>query len=93
MDPVPAETPEESAARELAVWQSAARRDWYQWRLADQCFACGEWVGHFGGSVDRDPCPRIPQGLALEEVRPNCYLLRRHRMVDAIRAAVEKRGG
>ncbi|HEU6454933.1 MAG TPA: hypothetical protein VN201_05675 [Roseateles sp.] len=93
MDEQPVETAEQAAARELAAWQSAARRDWFQWKLsASPCNFCGEWVGHWGGSNDREVCPAIPEGMAIEEVRPNCYLLRRHRMVDAIRHACDARG-
>lgn len=82
------ETNDEAAARELAAWQSEARRDWYRRRLSDQpCRQCGEWIGHYGGDLERDPCPLIPQDVPLEEMRPNCYAVRRHRMVDAIRHA------
>lgn len=74
-------------------WEFAARRDFYRTRLlaGDPCPTCGEVVGHFGGSADRDPCPFIPADVPLEEIRPNCYAVRRHYIGDAIRAACEQR--
>lgn len=78
---------EAAATAATAAWENAVRRDWWRWRTGEPCKQCGEWVGHYGGDLERDPCPLIPQDQPLEEVRPNCYLLRRHRIVDAIRHA------
>jgi len=64
-------------------------RRWRAW--ADGCIICGERIGHFGGSVERDPCRLIPQNLPLEEVRPNCYTVRRYWIGDAIRAVCDGR--
>jgi hypothetical protein len=70
----------------------AARRDAYRWSNApDACPLCGERIGHFGGSTERDPCKQIPQDVPLVEVRPNCYAVRRHRIGAAIRVACEAR--
>ncbi len=77
----------EAEALHASRWESAVRRDWFKWRSGEPCGLCGELVGHYGGDLERDPCPAIPQDLPLEEVRPNCYLLRRHRMADKVRAA------
>jgi hypothetical protein len=68
-----------------------ARRDMWRWRDSDPCPRCGEWIGHWGGDATREPCPRIPQDTLLEELRPNCYAVRRPRIGDAIRAAEVKR--
>jgi hypothetical protein len=73
-------------------WMAAIRKELRFWRLSTACPHCGEWVGHFGGRVDRDPCTLIPLNLPLDEVRPNCYVVRRAWIGDAIRAACEKRG-
>jgi hypothetical protein len=70
-------------------YELACRRDYYRWQREEPCDKCGEWVGHFGGSVDRDPCPLIPQDVPLEEVRENRYAVRRYRMADAVRAAAK----
>lgn len=76
-----------------AAYEFAVRRDFYRWRLiSDECPVCGERIGHFGGSTERDPCRLIPQGLPLVEVRPNCYAVRRHRIGAAIRVACQARG-
>lgn len=71
----------------------AARRDFFRVRLlaGDPCPKCGEIVGHFGGSAERAACPLIPSEVPLEEIRPNCYSVRRHYIGDAIRAACEQR--
>lgn len=72
---------------DMARWQFAIRREKYRWRQPVPCHLCGEWVGHFGGSIDRDPCVCIPQDVPLEEVRQNRYTVRRYWIGDAIRAA------
>ena len=80
-------TPEQiEEARTSGRWQWAIRRELFRWSLDEPCPVCGEWIGHFGGDAQRDPCPRIPQDVPLEEVRPNCYTVRRHWVGDAIRA-------
>lgn len=53
----------------------------------DPCPLCGEIVGHFGGSNDRDQCGFIRSDVFLREVRPNCYTVRFHTMADTIRSA------
>lgn len=73
-----------------ARWESAIRRELWRWRLPEPCPACKEWIGHFGGDATRDPCGLIPQGVPLEEVRPNRYVVRRHWIGDAIRAACKE---
>ena len=70
-----------------ARWQYYIRRELALWRHPTACPACGEWVGHFGGSAERAPCRHIPLGVPLEEVRPNCYTVQRNWAGDAIRAA------
>ncbi len=83
-------TPEEKEkARKRWAWESAVRRDYFRTRLlaGDPCPDCGEIVGHFAGSAERDPCKRIPADVPLEEVRPGCYSVRRLHICDAIRAA------
>jgi hypothetical protein len=83
------ETEDEHRAR----WGREIRRELFRWRNSpDTCGFCGERIGHFGGSVDRDSCKLIPLNLPLDEVRPNCYVVRRAWIGDAIRAACEKRG-
>lgn len=83
-----------SAADEArARWQSAIRRELWRWRvLPDGCPVCGERIGHWGGSDTRAACNVIPVNVPLEEVRPNCYLVRREWIGDAIRAACDKKG-
>ena len=64
------------------------RRDLFLWRFEpDGCIECGERIGHWGGSAERPECLRIPLNVPLEEVRPNCFAVRRHWIGDAIRAA------
>lgn len=72
-------------------WQHEATKEAVRWRRYDTCPQCGERIGHFAGSVDRDPCGAIPLGLPLEEVRPNRLEVRRPRLGDAIRAALCQR--
>lgn len=76
----------------LNRWTFAANRERARWRQSWPCTVCGEWIGHWGGSAERDPCSRIPLNVPLEEVRPNRYCVRRHWIGDAIRAACERRG-
>lgn len=85
--------PAEEAAWQ-ARWESEARREFYRWRhWADRpCPHCGELVGHCGGSAEREPCELIPLNVPLDEIRPNCLVVRRIWIGDAIRAACEKRG-
>lgn len=68
-------------------WRIAIARERERWGSGEPCDKCGEWVGHFGGSTTRDPCPYIPLNVYLEEVRPNCMTVRRYQIGDAIRAA------
>lgn len=83
----------ETEAEHRARWGLEIQRELYRWRRQpDGCVLCSERIGHFGGSVERAPCPRIPLNLPLEEVRPNCTTVRRHWIGDAIRAACVKRG-
>lgn len=81
---------EQSKADERrARWQNAIRREMFLWRGGGPCPSCGEWIGHFGGDLQRDPCELIPNGVPMEEVRPNCYVVRRWWIGDAIRAACQ----
>lgn len=70
-------------------WRFAVRRQVWRNRTGEACKECGEWIGHFGGSVDRDPCSCIPLGVPLEEVRTNCYQVRAEWLVDRIRHVTE----
>lgn len=85
-----AETPERQRRR----WKLTIGREMVQWASGDRCRYCGQWIGHWGGGVagGPPPCPMIPLNLPLDEVRPNCLMVRRHWIGDAIRAACEKRG-
>lgn len=74
-------------AEHRARWIMAIRREQYHWSTGETCSYCGEWVGHFGGRVECDPCPLIPLNVPLEEVRPNRMTVRRNWIGDAIRAA------
>lgn len=80
-----------SLAAWRAKWESEARRSRFRWRFADPCTVCGEWVGHFSGSAERDGCSLIPLNVPLDELRPNCVDVRRLRIADAIRAATSAR--
>jgi hypothetical protein len=42
--------------------------------------------------AEPDRCPSIPQDLPLDQVRPNCFVVRRHWIGDAIRAATTPKG-
>ena len=66
-------------------WITCIEFELVHWENPDQCPHCGEWVGHFGGDAARDPCALIPDDLPLQEVRPNCYTVRRHWIGDSIR--------
>lgn len=77
-------------------WEKHARRERWLWRVSpDVCPLCGERIGHWGGSwlngvVLRERCEQIPDNVPLEEVRPNCYMVRCWWIGDDIRAAVDK---
>lgn len=71
-------------------WRLAARREELRWSHPWPCSVCGEWVGHWGGSAERPSCNCIPLNVPLEEVRPNCFTVRRHWMGDAIRAVTDR---
>lgn len=75
----------EAAGREFHRF--AARRAFFVWARGERCRVCDEWIGHFGGSVDRDPCSMIPSDVPLEEIRRNCYEVLRPHIGDAIRKA------
>lgn len=77
-----AEDADEEAYRER--WRWAIRRDRLRWATGEPCHKCGQWVGHFGGSITVDPCSLIPLNVPLEEVRPNCYTVLRQWIGDAI---------
>lgn len=79
--------PAEDLARERWNWEYEIRRERARWHRAVPCTVCGEWVGHYGGSTTRDPCSCIPLNVQLDEVRPNCYTVRRYWIGDAIRQA------
>ena len=90
---VDAEAQAAADEREVWRWRREVERERFRWARVDPCLICGEWVGHFGGSIDRDPCSLIPLGLAIEEVRPNCWIVAgRHWIGDAIRAVCDARG-
>ena len=72
---------------DMARWRFAIQRERFRWRQPTPCTVCGEWVGHFGGSAERDPCACIPEDVPLEEVRVNCFTVRRYWIGDAIREA------
>lgn len=57
-------------------WIAALAADRREWASGEPCASCGEWIGHLAGTVDRDPCPRIPEGVPLKAVRQNCYRVR-----------------
>lgn len=82
-------TPEEL---ERHVRRSIRRARWL-WSLSGPCSVCGELIGHWGGPLGAyqdDPRPRcsmIPPDVWLDEVRPNCFDVRWHRIGDSIRAA------
>lgn len=72
----------------FARWRFAIRREQFRWRTGERCVFCKEWIGHQGGGVPGIPaCTLIPLGVPLEEVRPNCFTVRRYWIGDAIRAA------
>lgn len=74
-------------------WRWQIQREVFRWRNSpDACADCGELIGHYGGDAERDPCRLIPQDVPLEEIRPNCYVVRRHWIGDAIRAACASKG-
>ena len=90
-------SPEAIAEHERHVrWAKA--RSVYLWRHSENpCRFCGEWVGHWGGPkrIDgaadpRPECPLIPRDVYLEELRPNCFDIRRPRIGDAIRYVTTK---
>ncbi len=84
-------SPIEGQADNRARWESEARREAWRWRVwrDTPCPACGELIGHFGGSTTREPCELIPKDVPLEEIRPNCYTVRRYWIGDAIRAVCD----
>jgi hypothetical protein len=84
--------PTETRSEHRERWILEIRRELFRWHRGEACNLCGEWVGHWGGSTDREPCSVIPLNLPLQEVRPNCNTVHRHWIGDAIRAACEKRG-
>jgi hypothetical protein len=90
--PAVTEPTKEEVEAYVARWRREAQREAWRWARDEPCVRCGEWVGHFGGSADRDPCPLIPDNLPLDEVRPNCLTVQRYRIGDAIRAATAKGG-
>lgn len=88
LEPIVADTDDAHRAR----WESAIRRERWRWASSNPCPECGEWIGHWGGGSERAHCEQIPMNVPLEEVRPNCYTVRRYWIGDAIRAACERRG-
>jgi hypothetical protein len=90
--PAVTEPTKEEVDAYVNCWRREAQREAFRWARPDPCAACGEWIGHFGGSVDRDPCRCIQQNVPLDEVRPNCLTVQRYRIGDAIRAATSKGG-
>jgi hypothetical protein len=91
-DPFTLVMPEHIAAIENdedahALWRRAIARERFRWRTGEPCRICGEWIGHYGGDLERDPCSCIPQDVPLEEVRPNRYCVLRHWIGEAIRHA------
>lgn len=91
-----ATTPEAIAAHERHVrWE--INKSIVRWRSGRPCGTCGEIVGHWGGPhrIDgagdpRPQCKELPSNVYLEELRPNCFDVRRHRIGDAIRHATTK---
>lgn len=91
-----AATPEALAEHERHVrW--CIRRSFYNWARAEPCRFCGELIGHWGGGQRPEGdarqvarCDLIPDDVWLDELRPNCFDVRRHRIGDAIRAATCK---
>jgi hypothetical protein len=88
-------TEQQRERHEAHVWWSK-RRSMIEWGKARPCYHCGEWVGHWSGSTPGDPeyrapCPAIPTDVWLEELRPNCVDVLRHRLGDAIRAATDRK--
>lgn len=66
-------------------WRFAIRVHKFRLRRGEACSKCGQWVGHWGGDNERDPCPLIPSDVPLREVRPNCYEVRYRRFSDTLR--------
>lgn len=91
---MPAEPADETHEQRRARWHKLIERELVHWASGKSCRYCGQWVGHWGGGAPGEPppCPMIPMNVPLEEVRPNCLMVRRHWIGDAIRAACEKRG-
>lgn len=80
------ETPAQRRQRWVLAVECEARR----WRLwPDTCNYCHERIGHLPGCM---MLTSLSAGLPHEEVRPGCFVVRRHWIGDAIRAACEKRG-
>lgn len=82
--------PEDMEERARWLWALADRRAAYRWRHQQvPCQECGRWIGHWGGDTTTGPCKMIPDDVPLEEVRPNCYEVRRLTpwIGDAVRKA------
>lgn len=80
------ETPEQRRQRWLHAMELEALR-WRRW--ADHCNYCQQRIGHLPECM---MLTALSAGLPHEEVRPGCWVVRRHWIGDAIRAACEKRG-
>lgn len=71
------------------AWLREIERELFRWRNLDECPGCHQRIGHHLDCwiLERPLANRVP----LEQVRPDCYTVRRHWIGDAIRAACEKR--
>ena len=74
-------------------WRWEARKEAWRWSSnPDGCSKCGQRIGHWGGDATTDPCDLIPTNVPLEEVRPNCYMVRFPTIGDAIREVCDRKG-
>lgn len=81
---------DETQAARRQRWVHASEMEGRRWaRWPDECNYCGQRIGHLPECM---MLTALSAGLPHEEVRPGCFVVRRHWIGDAIRAACEKRG-
>lgn len=82
---------DESPAQRRQRWVHAAECEARRWGIwPDACNYCQQRIGHLPECM---MLTGLSAGLPHEEVRPGCFVVSRHWIGDAIRAACEKRGG